>query len=89
MFVTTLTCPDGWSEVTQARGRLVVSVTNATDSGATVGVPLLDQEDRSHSHEIVSGIELPSKSISAAGGCCNAGGQNGYVRELGAEKKSC
>jgi hypothetical protein len=79
LFVTTLTCPDGWLEYTDARGRLVISVTDATQSGVVVGTPLSDQEDRAHTHTAVTGLTLPSKSISAAGGCCNyGGGSNGY-----------
>ena len=44
-FFISDSCPDGWEEFTTAKGRLIVSVTLANDSGITVNDPLKNAED--------------------------------------------
>ena len=44
-------CPKGWSPLPEAEGRLIVSVADASVSGLTLGDPLADKEDRTHTHE--------------------------------------
>lgn len=44
-FFISDSCPDGWEEFTTAKGRLIVSVTLANDSGITVHDPLKNAED--------------------------------------------
>ena len=48
-------CPDGWSELTQARGRYIVGLNPSGTLGATVGTALSDLENRpvgKHTHTI-------------------------------------
>lgn len=55
MFFNLPACPDGWSELTPARGRYVVGLPGGGSLGATVGVALTAEEDRSagrHGHAI-------------------------------------
>lgn len=56
-------CPEGWAELTEARGRAVVGMTgsSATLLG-TVGEGLEDTEDRSHSHA----VDVPAVASSQA-----------------------
>jgi len=42
--------PDGWSEYTSARGRMIVGLPNGGTDEGTVGAALTDLEDRTHSH---------------------------------------
>lgn len=72
-FFQSATCPDGWEEAVDCKGRLLVSVTNPTDGGITVGDALADQEDRLHSHAYSATLDLPYKEISADD-CCNSQG---------------
>ncbi len=51
-FFATSACPAGWSEYTGANGRYVVGVTGSGTAGGTVGTPLTELEDRTHTHTI-------------------------------------
>ena len=66
-------CPPGWEESPNAQGRLIVSVTNASTAGLTVGTALGDQEDRTHTHTFAGELTLESKNVAAIG-CCNKDG---------------
>ena len=59
-------CPPGWIETPDSNGRIVVSVSQGSLSGLTVGTPLGNMEDRTHSHTISSSIYLDLKSVSGA-----------------------
>jgi hypothetical protein len=54
-------CPTGWSEIVEAKGRVVVSVVDALQGGLTVGTALGDREDRTHTHSFDGSLTLPSK----------------------------
>jgi hypothetical protein len=66
-------CPAGWEPATQVAGRLVVGVVDPTQGGVTVGAPLGDLEDRTHSHAF-SGTVTPSyKGLAALDGSNDTG----------------
>jgi hypothetical protein len=46
MFFNRGTCPGGWSEYTDARGRYLVGLTSGGSLGTLVGADLTDKEDR-------------------------------------------
>lgn len=51
MLFNLSTCPAGWSEVTDARGRALVGMNGSAGTlGGTLGTPLSDLENRSHTH---------------------------------------
>jgi hypothetical protein len=68
-------CPEGWVEIPEAQGRLVVSVVDPTVAGLTVNDPLGDQENREHQHPYSGNFTLPSKNIAALD-CCDTDGAN-------------
>lgn len=70
-------CPDGWRSLDEATGRLVVSVATTQIEGLTLGTALSDQEDRTHSHSGTATAELPSHSVSGAGGSNTEGAHSG------------
>jgi hypothetical protein len=54
MFFNLDTCPPGWHELTEARGRYLVGLPDGGTLGATVGTALSDSEDRPvgrHTHD--------------------------------------
>lgn len=51
-FFVLATCPEGWSELVEARGRAVVGLGSGATLLGTVGDPLGDLEERSHSHAV-------------------------------------
>lgn len=67
-----------------ARGRLIVSVTDGGVGGLTVGTALGDAEDRVHTHTYAGNLSLPSKNL-AADPCCDeqgaAAGNDAYSGE--------
>ncbi|MBN1485581.1 MAG: hypothetical protein JXA37_12765, partial [Chloroflexia bacterium] len=80
MFFALSSCPAGWTELTQAQGRVIVGLVPAGTLSGTVGVPLTDLEDRTHTHDVdppvISsgaagahnhGIDPPSTSTSSSG----------------------
>jgi hypothetical protein len=66
-FFDAETCPRGWSLYAAAQGRLIVSVDNPNNAGITVGVPLGDREDRTHSHRTSLTGDLRHQDIAGAG----------------------
>jgi hypothetical protein len=55
MFFNRESCPDGWTELTDSQGRVVVGLPGGGALGATVGTALSDKEDRpvgQHTHTV-------------------------------------
>lgn len=69
-FFSANSCPPGWAEIPDFKGRLIVSVNDSASVGLTSGKPLADREDRAHTHGFKGSFVLPSKHI-AADGCCD------------------
>ena len=65
-------CPVGWAPASYATGRILVAVTTPTEIAVEVGTALGDREDRRHRHSFLGTVELPVKTISAAGGGNNS-----------------
>lgn len=82
-------CPEGWSQIPEAQGRLIVSVVDASTNGLTVGNALADKEDRMHTHPFTGSATLPSKHVAAVG-CCNdeAAGHGTYEATPGVSNGS-
>lgn len=87
MFFDLPSCPPGWSELTQARGRYLVGLPAAGTPGAAVGTALSDQENRAvgeHGHGIAQtphghGVSDPGHRHARLAGSSNASGQpNAY-----------
>jgi len=76
-FFDAKSCPPGWSELSSAKGRLLVSVTDSTQAGITVNPPLVDQEDRKHTHKYLTSVQVPSKAVAAIDCCNNQAACNG------------
>ena len=73
-------CPEDWQPVTDAQGRLIVSVASGASAGVMINTPLSDQEDRVHDHSWASTINLPTRSVSAIGCCDDESARSGsYV----------
>ncbi len=70
-------CPMGWIPADSVAGRVVVAVTDGSTVGRTVGAPLRDREDRTHTHAITASISVPARSIAGADGTNNQGGGAG------------
>lgn len=77
-------CPPGWSVAEETQGRLVVGVTEPTAVGQTVGMPLRDREDRTHTHQLTGTVTLPPRSIAGANGGNTQGARNGEYTAMGA-----
>jgi hypothetical protein len=71
VYVQAATCPDGWEEAFELRGRLVVGTTATNAPGDTHGEPLEAGEDRVHGHAVSGTATLSSRSVALASGCCN------------------
>jgi hypothetical protein len=65
-------CPAGWVLATQVTGRAIVGVSDSSESGVTVGMPLGDREDRTHTHAFSGSVTLNQRGIAAASGSNNA-----------------
>jgi hypothetical protein len=78
-FFDAQSCPSGWSEYSASQGRLIVSVDNSNNAGITVGVPLGDREDRTHSHRTSLTGDLHHQDIAGAGGSNQQGADHGSV----------
>lgn len=61
-------CPAGWNKATFMEGRLAVGVIDGAASGATVGTPLGDLEDRPHTHDFAANVTLDSATVLAING---------------------
>lgn len=76
-------CPTGWSELSAAEGRTLLLVNNSYQAGATIGFPLTDGQDPTHSHVIDGAFDLGSKEVSALGGSNTDGAHSGKQPLLG------
>lgn len=55
MYFNSSTCPQGWNELTSARGRYIVGMPSGGTLNGTAGTPLTDTENRSvgqHNHPV-------------------------------------
>lgn len=68
MYFHRQSCPSGFSLMSGADGRFLVSTPAGGDVGATVGLPLDNREDRVHDHGIRTSIQVPESGIAALGG---------------------
>ncbi len=50
MFKSSGSCPSGWTEYTNARGRAIVGLVSGGTIEGTVGTALTDLQDKTHSH---------------------------------------
>jgi hypothetical protein len=62
-------CPSGWNELSSLEGRLLLLVNNSFQAGESVGFPLADREERTHTHA-VSGSFPTTAFASTPGRCC-------------------
>lgn len=70
-------CPDGWEDYKEASGRAILSVTEYTSLGTTVGDALDARYPVLHTHAFSASITVPEMSLIAIGGGNNAPGRNG------------
>lgn len=63
-FFSSATCPPGWTVDLDTEGRVIVGMPSGGTLRGTVGLSLLDEEDRQHSH----GINITDATIGKAGG---------------------
>lgn len=61
-------CPAGWMPYDPAAGRMIVGVAEPAAVGRTVGSPLADREDRTHTHEFSGTVALAPRAIAGANG---------------------
>lgn len=76
-------CPFGWLAADMVTGRMVVGVNDGTAVGRSVGAPLRDREDRTHTHALTGTISVPSRAIAGADGLNNQGAASGDHRVTG------
>ena len=76
-------CPTGWLPADMVAGRMVVGATEGAAVGRTVGTPLGDREDRTHTHDLAGTLMVPSRSIAAADGSNRQGAAAGAQRVTG------
>jgi hypothetical protein len=70
-FFVRAACPEGWSELTAARGRYLVGLPGGGALGTTVGTQLTDLENRSvgqHDHAFTSTPHSHTISVPVSGG---------------------
>lgn len=67
-FFDRLSCPDQWTAIAQGAGRMAVGLTMFGDPLETVGTPLADGEDRTHSHAVTGSVAVPVNSIAGSSG---------------------
>ena len=70
-------CPMGWEPATQAQGRFAVGTVDPAGVGRTVGTPLQNREDRTHTHSASGAVTLAPRAIAAADGSNNSGARAG------------
>lgn len=51
-FFDLASCPPGWTELTEARGRVVVGLPSGGDLKGTIGTGLTNLENRTHTHTV-------------------------------------
>lgn len=76
-------CPDGWQPAAEAQGRIAVAIVSSNNVGMRVGTPLVDQEDRTHTHSYTAVASIPSKSVSAADGSNDQAADSGGLGASG------
>lgn len=76
-FASGTACPVGWAPATAVQGRVVVAVTDGATVGRTVGSPLTDRENRTHTHAVGGTYQLPARAIAAADGTNRQGAESG------------
>lgn len=76
-FFAGAACPLGWAPMDAAAGRVIVGVTSGDAAGRTVGIPLGDREDRTHTHDFRTTVTLGPRNIAGADGTNNQGAQSG------------
>ena len=76
-FGTGTACPNGWADATQVAGRAIVGATEPSAVGVTVGSPLGDREDRTHTHAFTGTLTLAPQGIAGANGGNNSGAAAG------------
>jgi hypothetical protein len=76
-------CPAGWMAATEAAGRIVVAATDSNVIGRRIGVPLLDQEDRAHTHTFTATTTIAVKNVAAFDGGNNQAAQAGTLMSGG------
>lgn len=83
-FFTGAACPTGWDPMDATAGRVIVGVTSPDAVGRTVGIPLGDREDRTHTHDFTTTVRLGPRNIAGADGTNNQGAQSGEYTVRGA-----
>jgi hypothetical protein len=74
LFFGTASCPDGWSQPSLTRGRLLVGLPEGAAPGlAFGGDALLAEEVRTHAHAAAGDVTTASHGIALASGCCADG----------------
>ena len=76
-FFNRRSCPDGWRELDEVKGRVIVSVTDHSSVGVTVNQPLGDRQDVTHRHNWGTSVSIATKEIAAIASGDNAGAAKG------------
>lgn len=82
-FFNTATCPDGWRQLGDTQGRLIVSTATASQSGITVNQPLANLQDVTHQHDYSAVVSVPHQGIGAVSCCDHQGAQHGNYPVVG------
>ena len=83
-YHTGTTCPAGWQPLTDAQGRFLVGRTDGTQVGVTVGTPLAQGEDRTHTHSFSTSVDVGATGVAGLSGCCTDVGAAGTQPVSGA-----
>ena len=75
-------CPQGWEKLGAASGRTLVPTVGADPVDVSVGTPLQDSEERSHSHAISGTINLSTVGYAGIAGEANHGLARGGANPL-------
>ena len=59
-------CPSGWSVVSSAQGRLILTDDGTMSVGLTTNTVLGDREDRTHTHTVTPGFSWTSNDVAGA-----------------------
>ena len=86
------TCPAGWTEYTTARGRYIVGVPSGGSIGGTIGTPLTNLRNKththtgpSHTHTVGSGrVQTPDTVDARVTNATSGGGGTGATGTAGA-----
>lgn len=72
-FFQRKTCPPGWEPLAKAAGRTLVPTVDKDPGDVAVGDPLMDGEDRAHSHSVKTTFDLSTVSYAGIAGEANHG----------------